>query len=33
MSGNKIIVRTLDLGGDFEGIREQLNGIAERFMQ
>ena len=27
MSGNKIAVRTLDLGGDFSTIREQLDGI------
>lgn len=32
MSGNKIAVSTLDLGGDFSVIREQLDGIAERFL-
>ena len=29
MSGNRISVRTLDLGLPFEGIRQQLDGIAE----
>ena len=29
MSGNQISVRTLDLGLPFEGIRQQLDGIAE----
>ena len=32
MSGNTIAVRTLDLGGDFATIREQLDRIAERFL-
>ncbi len=32
MSGNMIAVRTLDLGVDFAVIREQLDGIAERFL-
>ena len=32
MSGNKIAVSTLDLGGDFSVIREQIDGIAERFL-
>ena len=32
MSGNRIIVRTLDLSGDFGTIRGQLDGIAERFL-
>ena len=31
MSGNRIAVRTLDLDGDFAMIREQLNGIVERY--
>lgn len=33
MSGNKISVRTLDLDGDFEMIRKQLNGIVEEFFE
>lgn len=31
MSGNKIGVHTLDLNVEFSGIREQLDGIAERY--
>ncbi len=31
MSGNRIAVRTLDLSGDFESIRCQLDSIASRF--
>ena len=31
MSGNKIIVRTLDLNCDFELISGQLNAIAETY--
>lgn len=31
MSGNKIAVRTLDLGGDFSTIREQLDGIVAAY--
>ena len=31
MSGNKIGVHTLDLNMEFSGIREQLDGIAERY--
>lgn len=33
MSGNDIEVRTLDLSGDFAAIREQLNSIAETYLQ
>ena len=32
MSGNRIAVRTLDLSGDFETIRQQLDAIADRFL-
>ena len=32
MSGNRISVRTLDLSGDFEVIRGQLNDIAEKLL-
>ena len=32
MSGNRIEVRTLDLDGDFEAIRSQLNSIAEKYL-
>lgn len=31
MSGNEIGVHTLDLNVDFSGIRDQLDGIAERY--
>lgn len=31
MSGNKIEVRTLDLSGNFDSIRNQLDGIVSRF--
>lgn len=31
MSGNEIEVHTLDLNVEFSGIREQLDGIAERY--
>ena len=31
MSGNRIEVRTLDLNGDFEAIRTQLNSVAEKY--
>ena len=31
MSGNKIAVRTLDLSGNFDSIRNQLDGIVSRF--
>lgn len=31
MSGNEIGVHTLDLNVEFSGIREQLDGIAERY--
>lgn len=31
MSGNKIEVRTLNLDGDFDSIKSQLDGIAERY--
>lgn len=31
MSGNKIRVKTLDLGQDFEVIKEQLDGIVEDY--
>ena len=33
MSGNKIIVRTLDLSGNFDSIREQLNDIVNKYLQ
>ena len=32
MSGNLIEVRTLDLSGEFSSIRDQLDGIADRFL-
>ena len=32
MSGNKIVVKTLDLNVDFSEIRSQLNQIAEEFL-
>lgn len=32
MSGNEIGVHTLDLNMKFSGIREQLDGIAERYL-
>ena len=32
MSGNRIEVRTLNLDGDFEAIRAQLNSIAEKYL-
>ena len=31
MSGNRIEVRTLNLDGDFIMIKEQLDGIAEKY--
>lgn len=31
MSGNRIEVRTLNLNGDFDSIRKQLDGIAEKY--
>ena len=31
MSGNRIEVRTLNLDGDFDSIRKQLDGIAEKY--
>lgn len=31
MSGNRIEVRTLDLDGDFDAIKAQLDGIAEKY--
>ena len=31
MSGNQIVVRTLNLDGDFDMIKNQLNEIAEKF--
>lgn len=31
MSGNRIGVRTLDLGGDFDSIRSQLDGIVNKY--
>ena len=31
MSGNRIEVRTLDLSGDFDEIKDQLDGIAEKY--
>lgn len=33
MSGNKISVKTLDLNCDFDGIKSQLNTIAESFLE
>ena len=33
MSGNKIAVRTLDLSGNFDSIRNQLDGITSRFFE
>ena len=32
MSGNRIEVRTLNLDGDFDSIKAQLDGIAERYL-
>lgn len=32
MSGNRIEVRTLDLSGDFDSIKEQLNHIANKYL-
>ena len=32
MSGNRIAVRTLNLDGDFPMIKEQLDGIAEKYL-
>ena len=32
MSGNRIEVRTLNLDGDFDSIRKQLDGIAEKYL-
>ena len=32
MSGNKIEVRTLDLSGDFNSIKKQLNHIAYKYL-
>ncbi len=32
MSGNRIEVRTLNLDGDFEAIRAQLNRIVEKYL-
>lgn len=31
MSGNRIAVRTLDVSGDFELIRQQLDEIAKKY--
>ena len=31
MSGNRIEVRTLNLDGDFDSIRSQLDGIARKY--
>lgn len=33
MSGNEIEVRTLDLGGDFESIKNELNTIANMYLE
>ena len=33
MSGNRIAVQTLDLGGSFESIKEQLDTIAYKYLQ
>lgn len=33
MSGNKISVKTLDLGGDFERIKEQLNNLVKELAE
>ena len=33
MSGNKIEVRTLNLDGDFEMIKAQLDGIAKKYLE
>ena len=33
MSGNRIDVRTLNLDGEFEKIREQLDFIAEKYFK
>ena len=32
ISGNTIEVRTLDLSGDFNSIKEQLNHIANKYL-
>ena len=32
MSGNRIEVRTLDLSGKFDSIKEQLNHIANKYL-
>ena len=32
MSGNRIAVKTLDLSGDFDSIRQQLDAIADRYL-
>ena len=32
MSGNRIAVRTLDLSGDFDSIRAQLDAIVEKYL-
>ena len=32
MSGNRIEVRTLNLDGDFAMIKEQLDGIADKYL-
>ena len=33
MSGNTIEVRTLDLSGDFDSIKMQLNHIANKYLK
>ncbi len=33
MSGNTISIKTLDLSGDFISIKQQLNGIAQKFLK
>ena len=32
MMGNRICVRTLDLSGDFQSIKDQLDEIAEKYL-
>ena len=32
MMGNRICVRTLDLSGDFQSIKKQLDEIAEKYL-
>ena len=32
MNGNRIEVRTLDLDGDFEMIKAQVDGIAKKYL-